>query len=482
MATGSIEIEATKCIVLNTANNPLPIPIAKIEGEPPREEVRLRHRYLDLRTDFMQRNLQLRSKMFHAIRNELVEFEFTEVETPTLFRKTAEGAREFVVPTRQQGKFYALPQSPQQYKQMLVAGGIHRYYQFARCYRDEDSRSDRQPEFTQLDMEMGFATAGDVMNVAERVARRAVEASIAAGVLSREALDDAPFPIMNYADALNRFGSDKPDLRYGLELVRLDETRVAIVVPKGGEMDALSGADVGIDTSDAVPLHFSWLTPSSDASAIEALNLDSIALNDAVVIIENGDATRCSDTTLLTSAGRVRTALADTLQRHALLQFDDRSLKFVWIVNFPLFERDDDDTANISSSHHPFTAPISNDEAILRSSNNDDELLTIRGQHYDLVLNGVEIGGGSVRVHDAALQRRVFECLKLTTEQVEEFSHLLEALEHGCPPHAGIAFGMDRFVATLSHCASIRDVIAFPKTAGGNDLLSKAPSSVDDAQ
>lgn len=508
-SSGHVELDATEVRVLNRAATPLPLPVGENDGAAPREEARLRYRHLDLRSVEMQRNLRIRSQALMAARTALHAAKFTEVETPTLFRHTSEGAREFVVPTRQPGRFYALPQSPQQYKQLLVMGGVPRYFQVARCYRDEATRADRQPEFTQLDMEMAFADAEDIMEAAEIVARAAWRAANP----ERASELDGRFRRMKHADAMRRFGVDKPDLRYDLELHDVGAALLEPTVARQVPLLAAQPAGTSIQAIVAPKLAPSmprsrfdqWCRDlSNDSLRVVAVPLDgsgsgaatplgkqleaagvlpalksatSAAANDVIVLCMARSVPKAQ-----AGAGAVRIALSGECRRAGTLTL--RGDAFVWIVDFPLFEEAEDGSDGISSAHHPFTAPIDEHLDALRSAaeaRDRTRLLQLRAQHYDLVLNGVEIAGGSVRIHNATLQRLVFDCLRLSDAQVADFSHLLQALSHGAPPHCGIAFGVDRLIATLCGASTIRDVIAFPKTASGNELLTGAPAPVDES-
>jgi aspartyl-tRNA synthetase len=502
------EIHVSEATLLN-ACEPLPTPLCFDESAsskaPPRTETQrlalLRHRYLALREPTLQRNLRARARVCHAVRRELAErHRFVEVETPTLFRATAEGAREFVVPTRRRaGHFYALPQSPQQYKQLLMVGGLDRYFQLARCYRDEDSRSDRQPEFTQIDLEMSFASADDVRAVTERLLGavwRALE------------LDSLPerFEHMRYADAMERYGCDKPDRRFALELHDVSgaapspgawpSPHVKAIVLRGGGADGRQlsrrEANALVDSvaqrhGDVRMLSFGvddarqWRWPAYRALS----DADRRAL-DARMPLEPADvlfACHGADRSRVNAAlGELRLALGDALSLRRADHFEP-----LWIVDFPLFERADDASLShrrFGSTHHPFTSPVADDVERLRSWDgvDDEALLAVHGDHYDCVLNGVELGGGSVRIHDAALQRRVFsDVLSMRADEIDEqFQHLLGALSFGAPPHAGIALGLDRLMAIVCGADSLHDVVAFPKTATAHELMTRSPGLVAD--
>ncbi|KAK8779724.1 hypothetical protein V5799_018937 [Amblyomma americanum] len=455
-----------------------------------REPLRLRHRYLDLRSSEMQHRLRFRSDLLLRMRLFLArQCGFVEVETPTLFKRTPGGAQEYVVPTRFPGQFYALVQSPQQFKQLLMVGGLDRYFQVARCYRDEGVRPDRQPEFTQLDVELSFATAADVMRLTEAVLATSWPAAVGG----------ASFPSMTYAQAMQRYGTDKPDLRLPGMLIH-DVTRVlrgemssatpgalssaastegssvqAIVVPQGAGMlrqrhleDFKSMARQQLDFQGAlfeVPL-VGGGGPRTGLLPYQLMKRLAAELN-----ARPGDS-------LLLSAGHTDAArqVLGHLRPvvHGVLceggraeQLNPDDFRFLWVTDFPLFRLDSD--GSVRSNHHPFTAPHPDDARLLFT-----EPLSARGQHYDLVLNGWEVAGGSIRIHHAATQRHVLE--NILQEDVVELSHLLEALEAGAPPHGGIALGLDRLVCLACGAPSIRDVIAFPKSADGRDLMASAPA------
>ena len=488
LPTGTIEVIADQVVVLSTcATLPFPIDDRINVGD----EVRLKHRYLDLRRSRPGNALRMRSRVNQIARDVLLERDFVEVETPTLTRSTPEGARDFLVPVRlQPGHWYALPQSPQLFKQLLMVGGIERYFQIARCYRDEDFRADRQPEFTQLDIEMSFVEQDDVMEVGEAVIR-ALWSKIAGHEMGE-------IPRMTYAEAMTRYGSDKPDLRFGLELVELTEYfantpfRVfqaeyvgAVVMPGGADQprrqfDAwqewakqrgakgLAYVTVGADGELGGPVAKN-LSDAERAGLVAALGA---AAGDAVFFA----AGRPSEARALLGAARVEIA-----ERLSLI--DSSEWSFVWIVDAPMFERVQDEAGEWSwtAVHHPFTSPNSEWKDTFDSTEQaPGEALAWA---YDLVCNGNEIGGGSIRIHDGAVQQRVFEVLGLDeAEAHEKFGFLLEAFQFGPPPHGGIAFGWDRICMLLADADSLRDVIAFPKTGGGHDPLTGAPTAITAAQ
>ena len=488
LPTGTIEVIADQVVVLSTcATLPFPIDDRINVGD----EVRLKHRYLDLRRSRPGNALRMRSRVNQIARDVLLERDFVEVETPTLTRSTPEGARDFLVPVRlQPGHWYALPQSPQLFKQLLMVGGIERYFQIARCYRDEDFRADRQPEFTQLDIEMSFVEQDDVMEVGEAVIR-ALWSKIAGHEMGE-------IPRMTYAEAMTRYGSDKPDLRFGLELVELTEYfantpfRVfqaeyvgAVVMPGGADQprrqfDAwqewakqrgakgLAYVTVGADGELGGPVAKNL----SDAERAGLVAAVGAAAGDAVFFA----AGRPSEARALLGAARVEIA-----ERLSLI--DSSEWSFVWIVDAPMFERVQDEAGEWSwtAVHHPFTSPNSEWKDTFDSTEQaPGEALAWA---YDLVCNGNEIGGGSIRIHDGAVQQRVFEVLGLDeAEAHEKFGFLLEAFQFGPPPHGGIAFGWDRICMLLADADSLRDVIAFPKTGGGHDPLTGAPTAITAVQ
>ena len=484
LATGEVEVFAREIRVLNEAKTP-PFQIA--DDAAVSEDVRLRYRYLDLRRPRLQQNIGLRHRVTIAIRRYFDENGFWEVETPVLTKSTPEGARDYLVPSRvHPGEFYALPQSPQIFKQILMIAGTDRYFQIVRCFRDEDLRADRQPEFTQVDVEVSFARPDTIYGFIEPLMRQIFKE------IGREIA--APFRRMPYAEAMAKYGSDKPDLRCGLEIAELSEIfresefRVfkrivadggvvrGFAVP-GGNRYTRSQLDVLVD--QAMQMGFSgliWVRPgepplcSTKALGEPALRaaLDKVkaSAND-LLLMAAGPAEQTSK--LL---GQLRLAIA---KRDNLLVAD--AFEFVWVTDFPLLEYHDDD-GRWYSMHHPFTSPADEDIDKLETDPG-----AVRAVAYDLVLNGTEIGGGSIRIHDSALQARIFKRLAISDEDAKaRFGFFLEALEYGTPPHGGIALGLDRIVALLAGESSIREVIAFPKTANAIDLMAGAPSSVDDAQ
>jgi aspartyl-tRNA synthetase len=484
LATGEVEVLARELRLLNEAKTP-PFQIA--EDSPVSEDLRLKYRYLDLRRPRLQGNIGLRHKVAFAIREEFNRNGFWEIETPILTKSTPEGARDYLVPSRvHPGEFYALPQSPQIFKQILMISGMDRYFQITRCFRDEDLRADRQPEFTQVDVEMSFATPELIFGLIEPVIQRVFRC------IDRTV--DAPFRRMSYAEAIATYGSDKPDLRFGLEIRDVSaafvesEFRVfkqivadggvirGIALP-GGNAYTRNQIDGLVDL--AKQLGFSgliWVRPGEPpTSSVKALGEGSLraaiegvqAKGDDLVLLAGGPAEPTSK--LL---GQLRLALA----RREGLAAPDR-FELLWVTDFPLLEWSGED-GRWYSMHHPFTSPLDADVDKLESDPG-----SVRAVAYDLVLNGSEIGGGSVRIHAADLQARIFQRLGISEEDAKmRFGFFLEALEYGTPPHGGIALGLDRIVAILAGESSIREVIAFPKTAAAGDLMADAPSPVDAKQ
>ncbi|KAG8691799.1 hypothetical protein FRC11_009564 [Ceratobasidium sp. 423] len=506
--TGDVEVHVDKYTVLNPATK---LPFRSDDRfELVNEQLRAAHRYLDLRRDSLTRNIKTRSKVAHITRNYLHDLDFMEVETPILLKSTPEGAREFLVPTRLtsfEPLFYALPQSPQQPKQLLVcSGAVDKYYQIARCFRDEDGRKDRQPEFTQIDLEMAFVGWGDEVDVGDdwkiggREVKNVVEGLIRKiwkGVLGAEL--EGGFKVMRYADAMAKYGSDKPDTRFGLEIQpvtsllpdsiqsKLSQSRMqleCLVVRHDDEAftSASRAAPIEPSTTRITITEYNLHTWASEVLNSEA---DCARLSQSLKLHPGDEVWTCLRSTSMdmggsTPLGRQRLAIRDIAEQSGTYT-PTKTPHFLWVTEFPLFTSADGDKeflakGRLSSSHHPFTAPMTEDVERLLNGHARE----VRGQHYDLVLNGIEIGGGSVRVHDPALQRFIFEqVLQLTPAETETFSHLLAALSAGAPPHGGLAIGFDRLVAVLCNAASIRDVIAFPKTASGTDALFKSPSGVD---
>ncbi len=494
--TGEIEVGVTGLEVLNMAEV-LPFPVDDPEiANKVNEELRLQYRYLDLRRPEMARNLKLRSKVAIAARSFMDEQGFLEVETPTLFKSTPEGAREFLVPNRREpGTFYALPQSPQQFKQILMVAGVEKYFQLARCYRDEDLRADRQPEFTQVDIEMSFIDREDIYSLIEGLLKRVWKTALNIDV-------PTPFKRISFEEALNRYGIDKPDTRFGMELVDMTEDFRASTfkvfsgtIANGGVVKALNakgmaGATQGqIETMTEYAKSFGakglafikveggeWKSPIVKffSEAEKAALTTKLAIQEGDLILFAADQWLNACEIL----GKIRLYCADVLKTQGKLVIDPKQFNFLWVIEFPLlgFDREQN---RWYSSHHPFTAPVAEDIALLKT-----DPKKVRGQHYDIVVNGVELGGGSIRIHQPDVQKTIFEeLLAIPPDMVKaRFGYMLEAFRYGAPPHGGIALGFDRLIAILCGVTSIRDVIAFPKTAKGTDLMTDSPSTVEPKQ
>ncbi|MBU9672864.1 aspartate--tRNA ligase [Planococcus sp. CP5-4] len=488
MKTGKIEVQVDSAEIINAAKNP---PFAIEDQTDVSEDLRLKYRYLDLRRPAMFETLKMRSDVTKTIRNFLDSEGFLDVETPILTKSTPEGARDYLVPSRvHDGEFYALPQSPQLFKQMLMVSGVDKYYQIARCFRDEDLRADRQPEFTQIDMEMSFQTMEDIIELNERLMIQVMK--------DVKGIDiDSGFERMSYRDAMERFGSDKPDVRFGMELTDVSELVkdsafkvFTSAVESGGQVKLINakGQAGSYSRKDIDALGefagrygakgLAWLKVEESgvkgpiAKFFEGEMADSlIAAADA----EAGD--------LLLFVADSKTVVADSLGALRMklgkdLDLIDQSIyKFLWITDWPLLEYDDK-AGRYYAAHHPFTMPFEEDLDKLST-----EPQNVRAQAYDLVLNGYELGGGSARIYKRDIQEKMFEVLGFSKEEAtEQFGFLLEAFEYGTPPHGGIAFGLDRLVMLLAGRTNLRDTIAFPKTASANDMLTEAPSAVSPAQ
>jgi aspartyl-tRNA synthetase len=494
--TGEIEVVASDLVIHNLADV-LPFQIDDPEAAAKvSEELRLQYRYLDLRRPEMIRNLRLRSKLAFATREYLDKQGFLEIETPTLFKSTPEGAREFIVPCRTNpGLFYALPQSPQQFKQILMVAGIEKYYQLARCYRDEDLRADRQPEFTQIDIEMSFVEREDIYRLIEGLLQYLWKVAYGIEI-------PVPFKRISYEEAMNRYGIDKPDTRFDLELVDLTEdfkhTEFKIfknTIETGGVIKAINAKGLASVTQGQIE-EMTNLAKSFGAKGLAFIKVESGEWKSPIVKffsdsektalskklnIEEGDLILFAADQWLNACeilGRIRLYCAELLIAAQRLKIPSDKFNFLWVVDFPLLSYDKE-LNRWYSSHHPFTAPVQEDIPLLTS-----EPKKVRGQHYDIVVNGVELGGGSIRIHQPEVQKLVFEdVLKLPPDVVKSrFGYMLDAFRYGAPPHGGIALGFDRLVAILCKTQSIRDVIAFPKTAKGTDLMTQAPGPVDPKQ
>ncbi|XP_007425208.1 aspartate--tRNA ligase, mitochondrial [Python bivittatus] len=489
MQTGDIEVKAETAEVLNYCKK-LPFEIKDFSKKT--EALRMQYRYLDLRSIQMQYNLRLRSQMVMRMREYLCNhYGFVDVETPTLFKKTPGGAKEFVVPSREAGKFYSLPQSPQQFKQLLMVGGLDRYFQVARCYRDEGSKPDRQPEFTQIDIEMSFVDQAGIQAL--------IEGMLQYSWPEEKGLFKVPFPSITYDEALSTYGTDKPDTRFGMKIIDVGHilrnvevgflqnslsephaTVRAICIPQGAKY--LQNKDLE-SFNELATSQFnqdvSYLILKSDGNVksqlgkflneeqkTELIRTVQANLEDVVLLAAGQQRKVCS------ALGKLRLKSAELLEAKGLSLRDPSAFHFLWVVEFPLFLPKEENPEELEAAHHPFTAPHPLDEHLLYSDPRQ-----VRGQHYDLVLNGSEIGGGSIRIHNAKQQRFILETV--LKEDTELLFHLLEALECGAPPHGGIALGLDRLICLLVGGSSIRDVIAFPKSFRGRDLMSNAPDYVD---
>ena len=486
LATGAIEIGEASVEVLSQAD-PTPFQLSgRVEVD---ETLRIRHRYLDLRTDRMQRNLRSRSLVNSAIRRAMDAQEFVEVETPMLIASTPEGARDFVVPSRlNPGNFYALPQSPQLFKQLCMVGGIDRYYQIARCMRDEDLRADRQFEFSQLDMEMSFVDGQDVRSVVSKAVGEAVEAIT----------DQKPMaiPEISWLDAMNRYGSDKPDTRFGLELVDLtdvfSETDFnAFKAPCIKALKVEGGGEIGRNQLDqltdkakswgAKGLVWIKVGAAGEVTSPVAKFMSETEIADLLVKLEAVDGDICY---LIADDWRRAVHVLGLLRVElGKPPVNEGGLHFLWVIDFPLFE-DVDDAGNPVPAHHPFTMPHLDDLELLATADKDSSvLLDVRSQAYDLVLNGWELGSGSVRIHRRDIQQQIFDLLGIDEDESQKkFGFLMDAFRYGAPPHAGFAFGIDRLVALLVGEENIREVIAFPKSQSGADPLTEAPTPIDATQ
>lgn len=488
IATGTIEVLAREIEVLNSAKTP---PFYIKDGIDTDENLRLKYRYLDLRRPEMQRNLILRHKVAKLMRDYLDDNHFLEIETPMLCKSTPEGARDYLVPSRvNPGKFYALPQSPQIFKQLLMVAGMERYFQIARCFRDEDLRADRQPEFTQLDMEMSFMDVDEILALMEGLIHH-----IFKGALGKDI--EIPFHRLTWDEAMDRFGSDKPDLRFGMELVNMadvvknaDFTVFRSVIENGGQVKAINVKGyANIPRREADHLkdfvaiygakglaYIQYLADGTVKSPIAKFftqeQMDAIL---ATAKAEPGDLlffVADKPSVVAAALGALRIEMAKRLN---LINPDE--LAFTWVVDFPMFEYNEEEKRYVAM-HHPFTAPRDEDLPLLLTDPGK-----VYAKAYDMVLNGTEIGGGSIRIHRRDVQKMVFAAIGLTDEEAQEkFGFMMNAFEYGAPPHGGLAFGLDRLIMIMAQRDSIRDVIAFPKTQSASDLMTQAPNDVDEKQ
>ncbi|MGN0963442.1 MAG: aspartate--tRNA ligase [Clostridia bacterium] len=483
MATGEIEIYITEVEILNPSKTQ---PFLIEDGVDCGEMIRLKYRYLDLRRPELQKNFELRHKLTMAVRNFLDSKNFWEIETPMLTVSTPEGARDFLVPSRvHPGSFFALPQSPQLFKQLLMVSGMERYFQITRCFRDEDLRADRQPEFTQIDMEMSFLSQDEIMTMMEEMMQKIYKDLMGIEI-------ETPFLRMPYEEAMNRFGSDKPDLRFEMEIKDLSDIVkdsgfkvFADVVKKGGCVKSINAkgcakysrrdfdglvkfagiygakgmAWIIVEENGVKSPIAKFFTDEEMDAILKAMDAEP---GDALLFIADKWFTTCN------VLGNLRLEIA---RREGLL--DDDKVSFLWVVDFPMFEYSEEEQRYVAM-HHPFTMPKDEDIALL-----EDQPEKVCAKAYDMILNGVELGGGSIRIHDAEIQKKIFKLLNLSDEDVQEkFGWFVKAFEYGAPPHGGLAFGLDRMVMLMAKCDSIRDVIAFPKTQSATCLVTDAPGSV----
>ena len=483
--TGEIEILAQKINILNSSLTPPFTVENKTDGG---EELRMKYRFLDIRREEISKNIQLRSKINFEIRKFFNKNGFLDIETPYLIKSTPEGARDFIVPSRiNKGEFYALPQSPQTFKQLLVIGGIDKYFQIVKCFRDEDLRSDRQPEFTQIDCEMSFVDQKDVMNIFEGFIKELFFR------VKNIKLND--FPILSYEDAMKKYGSDKPDIRFDMQIHNLNgvlknnkieifennDSNLCICIKEGAKLSRNQIDDLNnwVKNSEIKGKGFMWIKYNHDGTIKSSISklIDNLKANEILKVCKGnfGDLiilVSGNNKTPFIQLGSLRIEIAKRLDLIKTKEFCP-----LWINDFPLFELDEN-TKKISSMHHPFTSPKVEDIELLDSTPEN-----VYANSYDLVINGVEIGGGSIRIHDSKIQRKIFEILGFSKKDyLNQFGFLIEALEYGAPPHGGIAFGLDRLVALMANKQAIRDFIAFPKNNSGKDIMIESPNKISDDQ
>ena len=488
LKTGAIEVYIDELEILNPSSTP---PFSCWENQEVGEALRLKHRYLDLRSSELQRNLELRYKITRTVRDVLHQKGFIEIETPILTKSTPEGARDYLVPSRlNPKKFYALPQSPQLFKQTLMVSGMDRYFQITKCFRDEDLRQDRQPEFTQIDMEMSFVDEDQLFSLAEEMIATTYKETLGIEV-------ETPFPVLKYKDSMNRFGTDKPDLRFGLEIVDVGEVVretgfkvFAQALDAGGQVKAINvkGSAESLsrkaldDLTEVAKTYgakgMAWIKIQEDGLQSPIIKFFDKEMLDRLIETvggEPGDTIVFSADTpaiVADSLANVRLATARLLKL-----IDEKQIRLAWVTEFPLVEYDAEEKRYVAM-HHPFTSPMKGDLDKLQSAPGE-----VRARAYDLVLNGNEIGGGSIRIHSKEIQEKMFKMLGIDKEEAElKFGFLLDALQYGAPPHGGIAFGLDRIAMILAGASSIRDVIAFPKTQKATCLMTQAPSEIDPKQ
>ena len=495
LKTGEIEVVADNMIIHNVCET-LPFPLDNERADKVNEDLRLQYRYLDLRRPRNLNLLRMRHKAAKALREYLDSNGFTEVETPILFKSTPEGAREFLVPSRlNPGQFYALNQSPQQYKQMLMVSGIERYYQMAKCFRDEDLRADRQPEFTQVDIEMSFIDREDMYSLIENMLKKVWKDVLGIDI-------PTPFKRMPYSEAMNRYGVDKPDTRFEMELTDFTDTFkqsqfkvFSSVANGGGSIKAINAKGLA-DITQGELKNLEDVAKTLGAKGLAFIKAENGAWKSPILKflseaeqaelkqklnIEDGDIVffaACEWERACSILGRIRLECAKLLQARGKLSIPADQFNFLWVIEFPLMLFDEEQGRYVSA-HHPFTSPVEEDIKYL-----DSDPLRVRGQHYDIVLNGVELGGGSIRIHQPQVQEKIFrDVLKIPEDIIESrFGYMLKAFKYGAPPHGGIALGFDRLVSILTNRQSIRDIIAFPKTQRGQDLMAQSPCPVTEKQ